>query len=409
MPRPARSCPWARDGSALRPAFLWMDVRATAQAGRIFASGHEALRYCPAGVNAEWMAPKALWFKEEQPELYAQTRYLLEYTDWIALRLTGRYTLNINTATQRWFYHLPSGGWPSSFFSAIGLDGIEDKFPSDILKVGDVIGPLLPSMADELGLRAGIPVAAGGGDAFVALLGQGVTEPGAMGIVTGSSNVISALSVQEFHLPGIFGSFPDALIPGLNLVEAGQVSTGSILSWFRRNFARDLEVAERGSSPYELLDREAAAVPIGSDGLIALDYFQGNRTPHTDPFARGTIWGLSLQSSRGHVFRALMEGIAYGLRDILDTLGNHGLRAERIIVSGGATRSELFMQIYADVLGVPLNLTAEPEASLLGFGGGRVRRRQDLRRFADGVQGHGIRGGRLPTRACCTTRSIRSI
>ena len=360
--------PVRADGTALRPAFLWMDIRAAEQAHRMSATGHEALRYCLAGVNAEWMPPKALWFKLEQPELYAQTDYLLEYTDWIAHKLTGRFTLNINTVTQRWFYHAPSGGWPSDFFAAIGLDSVEEKSPQNILKVGEVIGPLLPNVAEELGLPAGIPVATGGGDAFIGLLGQGVTEPGEMGVIMGSSNVLSALSAHEFHVPGVFGSFPDALIPGLDLVEAGQVSTGSILSWFHRNFARDLdsEAADKGLSPYQLLDQEAAEAPIGSEGLIVLDYFQGNRTPHTDAFARGAIWGLSLQSSRAHVFRALMEGIAYGLRDILEALESHQFTVSRLIASGGATRSKLFMQVYADVIGIPLHVTAEPEASLLG-------------------------------------------
>lgn len=356
------------DGTVLRPAILWMDVRAAVQAAGISATEHEALRYCPAGVNAEWMPPKALWFKTEQPQLYAQTDYLLEYADWIAYKLTGSVILNVNTVTQRWFYRSLGEAWPSDFYAAIGLEGIEAKFPRRVADVGEPIGALAPDAADELGLRPGIPVATGGGDAFVGLLGQDVTEPGEMGLITGSSNVLSALSASEFAAPGIFGSFPDALIPGLHLIEAGQVSTGSVLSWFRRNFARDLEseAAGRGLSPYQLLDQEAATVPIGSEGLVALDYFQGNRTPHTDASARGAIWGLSLQSSRAHVFRALMEGIAYGLRDILDTLERSGFATERLIASGGATHSKLFMQIYADVLGIPLHTTREPEASMLG-------------------------------------------
>jgi ribulose kinase len=293
---------------------------------------------------------------------------LLEYADWIAYRLTGRVTLNINTITQRWFYHTPSGGWPHSLFDALGLDDLVGKFPSDILRVGEHVGALLPEVAAELGLPAGLPVAAGGGDAFIGLLGQGVTSPGDAGIIMGSSNVLSALSAEELHFGGILGSFPDALIPGLNLVEAGQVSTGSILSWFKRNFGQGAaaDAAAQGIGVYQLLDREAAQVPVGSSGLIVLDYFQGNRTPHTDSSARGMIWGLSLQADRGHIFRALMEGIAYGLQDIALTLAQHDFQMRRIIASGGATQSPLFMQIYADVLGKTISVTREPEGSLLG-------------------------------------------
>jgi ribulose kinase len=119
-------------------------------------------------------------------------------------------------------------------------------------------------------------------------------------------------------------------------------------------------------SVYQLLDHEASLSPPGAQGLIALDYFQGNRTPHTDSLARGAVWGLSLQSSRGSFFRALMEGIAYGMQDILEVFGKHNVHVARIIASGGATRSPLFMQIYADVLGMPIYTTREPEASLLG-------------------------------------------
>jgi ribulose kinase len=234
--------------------------------------------------------------------------------------------------------------------------------------VGEVVGPLDRDVAEQFGLRAGVPVVTGGGDAFVALLGQGVVRPGDMGVVMGSSNVLCLLTDQEVHFPGIFGSFPEALLPGLNLVEAGQVSTGSILSWFRRNFAQDLETEAKakGLSVYQLLDVAAARVPVGADGLIVLDYFQGNRTPHTDSAARGAIWGLSLQSSRDHIYRALMEGIAYGMRDILEVFARRGFAVSRIIASGGGTRSPLLMRICADVLGKPLYVTREPEASLLG-------------------------------------------
>jgi ribulose kinase len=169
-------------------------------------------------------------------------------------------------------------------------------------------------------------------------------------------------------LPGVFGSFPGALIPGLHLIEGGQGSAGSILNWFKRNFCQGLEAeaAANQISVYQLLDREAAQIPVGSEGLIVLDYFQGNRTPHTDSAARGTIWGLSLQSSRAHVFRALMEGVAYGMRNIIETFTRHQFQVARIIASGGATRSPLFMQIYADVLGMPIYTTRCPEATMLG-------------------------------------------
>lgn len=362
--------PMRADGGHLRRALLWMDVRATEQAERIFDGGHETLRYSLAGVSAEWMPPKMRWLKDHEPDTYAQMDYLLEFADWIAYRLTGRMTLNINTVAQRWYYHTPSGGWSADFLESIELGDLLAKFPSDVLRVGEIVGELSAAAADELGLPPGIPVATNGGDAFIGLLGLGVTAPGDLGVVMGSSNVLSGLSAEEIHFPGIFGSFPDALIPGLNLVEGGQVSTGSILSWFKRNFAGNLETEAQaqGVSAYKLLDDEASQIPVGSDGLIVLDYFQGNRTPHTDSLARGTVLGLSLQATRAHVYRAIMEGIAYGMQDILQTFDRHNYTVERVIACGGATLSPLFMQIYADVLGKPIYTTQVGEASLLGSG-----------------------------------------
>jgi ribulose kinase len=141
-PRPVRWRRWTQAGQPLGRALLWMDVRAAAQAQRIFATGDPALRYCLAGANAEWMPPKMLWLKEHEPERYAATATLIEFTDWIAYRLTGRLTLNLDTVTQRWFYHTPSGGWPLDFFAAIGLPDLAAKFPADILPLGATVGGL---------------------------------------------------------------------------------------------------------------------------------------------------------------------------------------------------------------------------------------------------------------------------
>ncbi|MCL4249887.1 MAG: xylulose kinase [Anaerolineae bacterium] len=360
--------PIKADGRHLRRALLWMDVRATEQAARIFASDHPALRYSLAGVSAEWMPGKILWLKENEPDTFANTDYFIEFTDWLAYRLTGQLALNLNTIVQRWYYHPHQGGWPVDFYETIGLGGIEQRFPTDIVPIGAPTGSLSAEAAEALGLPAGIPVAMGGGDAFVGLLGLGVVEPGDLGVVTGSSNVLSGLAADEVHFKGIFGSFPEALVPGLNLIEGGQVSTGSILNWFKRNFAGGLaaEAEASGTSIYRLLDEEAAQVPVGSDGLIVLDYFQGNRTPHTDSLARGVVMGLSLATGRAHVFRAIMEGIAYGMKDILDTYEANDCDVRRVIACGGATQSPLFMQIYADVIGKTIYTTRVAEASLLG-------------------------------------------
>jgi ribulokinase len=346
----------------LLPAFLWMDVRAAAQAERIFATHHAALAYSPAGCNAEWMLCKALWLADNEPDLYAHTAHFVEYTDWLVYRLTGKLALNLNTVTQRWYYNHRTWKFPTGLYDQLGLPGLIDKIPPDVIPAGQAVGYLLPDVAGELGLSGTTMVFQGGGDAFIGLLGLNVTRPGKIGLITGSSNVLAGFTGAEFHPSSLYGAFPDAVVPGLFLVEGGQSSTGANLAWFKRTFAQDLP--ERQA--YQILDGEASGVPPGAGGLVALDYFQGNRTPYTDSKARGALWGLSLSSSRGQIFRALMESIAFGSRLILEALAESGSPIDQIYACGGATRSDLFMQIYADVCGIPISVVKVADAPLVG-------------------------------------------
>jgi ribulose kinase len=242
------------------------------------------------------------------------------------------------------------------------LPELISKIPQQILPAGEKVGGLTSEAAAALGLPESTPVIQGGGDAFVALLGMGVTQLGEIGLIAGSSNVIAGFIEREVHGPGVFGAFPDALIPGLWLIEGGQVSTGSILAWFKRCFALDIQP----DMVYATLDNEAAKIAPGSDGLMVLDYFQGNRTPYTDSLARGAVWGLSLHTTRAHLFRGMMEGIAYGTGHVLEALADLGCYPHRMVACGGATQSDVFMQIIADVCGIPISLTEVAEASLLG-------------------------------------------
>jgi ribulose kinase len=173
---------------------------------------------------------------------------------------------------------------------------------------------------------------------------------------------MAGFSEDQLQGRGLYGPFPDSLLPDLYLLEGGQVSTGSILSWFKRTFCLDLPEQE----VYSLLDAEAARVPPGSEGLIVLDSFQGNRTPHSDSSARGAVWGLSLNTTRAQVFRALMEGVAYGTRQVLEAFRAYGVSPGKISACGGITQSRLFTHILADVCGLPVGLTDVPDAALLG-------------------------------------------
>ncbi|RME49637.1 MAG: xylulose kinase [Chloroflexi bacterium] len=353
----------------LRPAIIWMDVRAADQSRRIAETGHRALKYNGYGnVSAEWMPCKALWLKENEPETYRQAVYIGEFIDWLTLRLTGEWTASINNTAIRWYYDRAEGGWPHDFYEEIGLDDLLDKFPPRVLDMGAVVGPLLPQVAEELGLQPGIPVAEGGADAFVAMIGLDVLRPGKMAFITGSSHLTLGQSAHPFHARGIFGTYTDAVLPGQYTVEGGQVSTGSVVKWFKDNFCgKESQVAAaRGIDVYQVLTELAESVPPGSEGLIVLDYWQGNRTPYVDPEARGVIRGLSLKHTTGHLFRAILEGIAYGTEHILRTFRANDYQVEEMVAAGGPTKSALWMQIHADVSNVPITLPQVTDAPALG-------------------------------------------
>ncbi|HEV3013068.1 MAG TPA: FGGY-family carbohydrate kinase, partial [Actinomycetota bacterium] len=186
--------------------------------------------------------------------------------------------------------------------------------------------------------------------------------------ITGSSHVIIGQAAAAIHDPGFWGAYTDAIIPGQYTVEAGQASTGSVVAWFKNHFAGAAvaEADRRGVDPYVVLNELAGDVPIGSEGLVVLDYFQGNRSPYTDPHARGLISGLSLRHGPGHLFRAILEGICFGTELIFRTLRRHDFELRSIVAAGGATRSELWMQLHADVANVPISITREPESPTLG-------------------------------------------
>jgi FGGY-family pentulose kinase len=358
-----------RHDRVLRPAVIWMDVRAADQARRIEETGDPALKYHGfASASAEWMPSKGLWLKENEPETYKEAETVCEYTDWMTHRLTGEWTASINNASNRWYYDRDEGGWPETLYEAIGLGDLLEKFPEKVQDLGTVVGGLRREAAGEMGLEAGIPVAQGGVDAYMAMIGLDVLEPGKTALITGSSHVMLGQSAEPIHGEGFWGAFTDSVIPGLYVVEGGQVSTGSIVAWFKNRFAGNEveEARKRGVDVYEVLNELAKDVPVGSDGLVVLDYWQGNRTPYTDPEARGMMWGLSLSHGTGHVFRAILEGICYGTEHIFRTMRENDFEPKEIVAAGGPTKSELWMQMHADVSGLPISFTKVGDAPALG-------------------------------------------
>jgi FGGY-family pentulose kinase len=352
----------------LRPALLWMDQRGHREAEQISATGDPVLRYVSGRVSPEWMLPKALWLKRNEPETYRAAGRIVEGTDWMMRRLTGAWTLSLNHVAVKWNYARPDGGWPLGLLRSVGLEDLPAKWPETIVPLGRGEGVLDPTAAEALGLRAGTPVAQGGIDAYLGMLGMGATGAGDVAVIVGSSTCHLAQSVEGVFGSGAAGCYPDATVEGLYTIEAGQTATGSILDWYRRYFAarEQAEADRRGVNVYQVLDEQAAAVRPGAEGLVVRDDWQGNRSPYKNPQARGAIVGLSLAHGPGHLFRALYEGTACGTRHILDDASKHGLRVDRIFFGGGGARSPLWLQIHADILQKPIHLTREVESCALG-------------------------------------------
>ncbi|MEA4853454.1 MAG: FGGY-family carbohydrate kinase [Christensenella sp.] len=353
----------------LRPALMWMDVRSSRQAKAITKTNDPALKANGYGnVSAESMPAKALWLKQNEPELYAKAKYVFECTDWLMHMLTGELAASIDTTAPRWYYDRPNGGWPVSFYERIGLGDLLEKFPKDVIDLGTPVGRLTQKAADDLGLVAGIPVGEGGADAFVGMVGLNVVRPGSIAMITGTSHLHLGLTEKEMHSKGMWGSYPDAVIPGLQMIEGGQTSTGAIVNWFKTNFCANIaaEAKERGCSVYDLLNEGAEKLPVGADGLLALDYFQGNRTPYADPDVRGMFYGLSIGHTPYHMYRAIIESICFGTEAIMQTFRDGGMKPDGIYISGGAVKSKFWTQTHADVCNLPILIPKVTEAPCLG-------------------------------------------
>lgn len=354
----------------LRNPIMWMDIRAAKEAKIISSVNDEALKVAGFGnVSPEWFPCKALWFKNNEPELYEQTETFLDHTDWIIYKLTGELTMNSCCATARNFYNSNGNGFPGELFQQAGMQDVLEKYPQRITSFGEVVGYLTKEMAAKTGLKSETPVAGGGADGYVGVMGVNALRPGRMALITGSSQLLIGLSDREMHFPGMNGSFKDILVPGYHVIEAGQTSSGSIVKWFMDNFINtrtEAAAKKRSISVYDIMNERAEKVHPGSDGLVVLEHWQGNRTPWVDPSSRGVIRGLTLLHKPEHIYRALMEGVVYGAEVILRTFKDHGINVDEIVISGGATNSKVWLQIFADVTRRSIIVPEETQSVLLG-------------------------------------------
>ena len=342
----------------LRPALLWMDSRSSAEAERTAQSDHPALAFSGGSDSSEWLIPKAMWVARNEPQVYADSHFIGESVDYLTLKLTGRWVGSRLNATCKWNYDSRTGEVPHDLYAELGIADLGNKLPGDILAVGSLAGDLSARAAEALGLSGTAPVGVGGIDAHLSLIPLKGAARNPVSVVAGTSNAFIAELEEPVFSPTIWGPYPRAL-SDLWLVEGGQVSAGSALTWLAERVlgcARDQLPA---------LAADAAVVAPAGHGLLVLDNFMGNRTPLRDPKLRGAILGLQLGTTQAELYRAAVESVAYGTRQVLESFQAVGVDTSTVVLSGGIRHNPLWLQVTADVLGRSVAIVEGENLTLL--------------------------------------------
>jgi L-ribulokinase len=356
---------------------LWKHHAAQPEADRINAVAEATsqpwLDRYGGRISSEWFFSKALQILDEAPEIYTAADRLIEAADWVVWRLTGVETRNACTAGYKALWSKRDGFPDASYFAALDprLAGVVDeKMSREIRFVGERAGGLSAEAASWTGLPAGTAVAIANVDAHVAVPAATVVEAGRMVMIMGTSTCHMVLSADERPVPGMCGHVQDGIIPGYVGYEAGQSCVGDHFSWFVENAvpeAYQQEARERGVDIHELLEEKAARLGVGESGLLALDWWNGNRSVLVDAALGGLLVGATLATVPEEIYRALIEATAYGTRVIIETFEAHGVPIQEIVACGGlADKSPLTLQIYADVTGRPFKLSASEQTPALG-------------------------------------------
>jgi len=346
------------NGRVLRPAILWNDQRTQAQCDEIHRRiGREKFIQITGNVALTgFTAPKILWVAEHEPEIYAQARHILLPKDTIRLRLTGEYAMDKADGAGTVLFDLRRRDWSAEILQALDIPA---KWMPATFEGPEITGTVSPEAATQTGLKSGTPVVAGGGDQAAQAVGVGAVEAGIIGLTVGTSGVIFAATPAPLIEPqGRLHAFCHA-VPGMWHFMGVMLSAAGSLQWYRDTLAPDMS--------FDALLEEAESVPAGSEGLFFLPYLSGERTPHPDPQARGAFIGLTVRHGRGHMTRAVLEGVAYGLKDSFTLIQNAGLeRIVQVRASGGGTRGELWRKILAAVLESDLVMVNTAEGAAFG-------------------------------------------
>lgn len=356
---------------------LWKHHAAQEEANRLNEiaeqRGERWLARYGGKISSEWMIPKIWQILNEAPVIYEAADRFLEAADWVTAVMTGTVLRNSCTAGYKSMWHKQDGYPDQGFFKALDprLERlVHTKLRGDVVPPGTKAGGLLPEMAERMGLAAGTAVAVGHVDAHAAVPAAGVVTPGKLVMVMGTSICHMLLSTEEKEIEGICGVVEDGIIPGYFGYEAGQPAVGDMFEWFAKTCVSDSlkeAAAQAGVSVYDMLERRAAAYKPGETGLLALDWWNGNRSVLADADLSGLMIGMTLSTKPEEMYRALLEAAAFGTRTIADTFRQNGLAVEEVVACGGLPQNnKLLMQIYADVLNCEMKVAATKHTPAAG-------------------------------------------
>jgi xylulokinase len=377
-------------GKPLRPAILYADTRAHDE--MTMMNRHLAGRGLRPTV-AHDVGPKIVWFRDHEPDQWQKTRSIIGAQGYVAFKLTGRTV--IDQFTSLGFHPFID---PDRYeWDAVTCDlfGIPSEFLPEVVQMTDVIGTVTTAAATETGLAEGTAVIGGATDFIAEIISTGAQADGDVVVTYGTTFCLVAFSQTPIgSCPGLAPILQrnDELLrlyPDLYSVGGGMATSGALARWFRDQFGQAEHRLEQnlGQNAYGALGQEAEAVPPGAEGLVVLPYFSGERSPIHDDLARGVIFGLTLAHSRGHVYRALLEGVAYGVQHHLQLMREAGVTPRRIVATGGGSRSRLWTQIVSDVTGLPQEVISPSNAALgaaflAGYAVGAFGEISDVRRWA---------------------------
>jgi len=356
---------------------LWKHHAAQDEANRLNAiaaeRGEKFLSRYGGKISSEWLIPKIWQTVNEDPGIYDAAARFIEAADWVIWQLTGEETRNTCTAGYKAIWHKHDGYPSGDFFKALhpGMENlVDEKLSRNLMPVGTRAGVISSAAAKLTGLKEGTAVAVANVDAHVSIPAVGITSSGKMLAIIGTSTCHMLLGDTETEVPGMCGVVEDGIIEGFFGYEAGQSCVGDHFQWFVENCTPAEYRAEadaRGIDLHALLTEKAERLNPGESGLIALDWWNGNRSVLVDVDLTGMIAGMSLTTRPEEIYRALIEATAYGTRMIIDTFGENGVPVEEFYAAGGiAEKNPFVMQIYADVINREIKISGSPQAPALG-------------------------------------------